>query len=63
MNLKLLTGLARVMLRVDEWYNEYMFSKSNFTFATGDTGIHEWILKGDLRYIVSTNSTSHIAGI
>ncbi len=33
---------------------------SGITFATGDTGIHEWLIKGEERYILKTNSTAHL---
>ncbi len=37
--------------------------ESDILFATGDTGIHEWIIKSDYRRIVFSNSTQHTKGI
>ena len=33
---------------------------SGISFATGDTGIHEWIIKGQERYIIRTDNLSHL---
>ena len=34
---------------------------SGISFVTGDTGIHEWIIKGQERYIVRAGSLTHLA--
>ena len=36
---------------------------SGMTFATGDTGIHEWMIKGEERYILHSNNMTHITGV
>lgn len=36
---------------------------SDISFATGDTGIHEWMITKDRRIIVQSNMTGHTAGI
>ncbi len=36
---------------------------SDITFATGDTGIHEWLITKGRRIIVQSNMTAHAAGI
>lgn len=36
---------------------------SDICFATGDTGIHEWMITNDRRIIVKSNMTAHAAGI
>lgn len=33
---------------------------SGMTFATSDTGIHEWMVKGPERYILRANHTAHL---
>lgn len=33
---------------------------SGMTFATGDTGIHEWMIKGTERYVLRANDTTHL---
>lgn len=35
--------------------------QSGIFFGTGDTGIHEWRLKGQERYIIKANCTEHLA--
>lgn len=37
--------------------------ESNVFFATGDTGIHEWILHEKERYVLKANDLSHIQGL
>ena len=34
---------------------------SDMTFATSDTGIHEWMVKGTERYVLRANHTAHLA--
>lgn len=34
---------------------------SGISFVTGDTGIHEWLIKGQERYIVRADSLTHLA--
>ena len=33
---------------------------SGMFFSTGDTGIHEWLIKGTDRYILKSNSLTHL---
>lgn len=33
---------------------------SGMTFPTSDTGIHEWMIKGEERYVLRGNSTTHL---
>ena len=35
----------------------------NILFPTGDTGIHEWVIKDDKRYVLHSNLTQHTEGI
>ena len=30
-------------------------------FSTGDTGIHEWLIKGQERYVIRADSLTHLA--
>ena len=34
---------------------------SGMLFPTGDTGIHEWMIKGVERYVLKANSTAHLS--
>ena len=34
---------------------------SGISFATGDTGIHEWLIKGQDRYVIKADSLTHLA--
>ncbi|MBQ9123976.1 MAG: histidine phosphatase family protein [Lachnospiraceae bacterium] len=34
--------------------------QSGMIFATGDTGIHEWLIRGDERIILGSNHTAHL---
>ena len=34
---------------------------SGISFVTGDTGIHEWLIKGQERYIIRADSLTHLA--
>ena len=33
---------------------------SRMAFVTGDTGIHEWLIKGEERYVLKANDTTHL---
>ncbi len=34
---------------------------SGMSFPTGDTGIHEWVVKNGCRYVARSNDTAHLA--
>lgn len=34
---------------------------SGMTFPTSDTGIHEWMIKGEEQYVLRANGTTHLA--
>ena len=34
---------------------------SEVSFVTGDTGIHEWLIKGQERYVIRADSLTHLA--
>ena len=54
----MINQLYGVMMRIPvEDYGERSF------FCTGDTGIHEWRIKNNLRYVVKANYTEHTLGI
>ena len=36
---------------------------SNIRFATGDTGIHEWLITDDYRAVVKANEMRHTNGL
>lgn len=36
---------------------------SGMLFPTGDTGIHEWMIKGEERYVLKANDTTHLKKI
>lgn len=50
---------------VNQLYHPFLqlLVKDPLRFCTGDTGIHEWVIRDDLHFIVHSNSMAHLESI